>query len=462
MYVHGSLTCSRGRRTASCCYTCTVCAGGAVQWRYPGRQKLATRGRGWAQTSLNTRRRRQLSASHRISQCTSCKRVSSLTYFVKSNFYWNFCRVSSSAKLFCHEVLALTEKDSRSLCYVGSIWCLLHRSNDSALHKDCNSLSSLRAVCGPHNWLTDWRCHRICDSVCRSFKRSCEFSRATSTRYGTWQMRYCSRVIRTPCALSSIISPLRRLVGNRSVSPAATYTSNTIEVKLAVPEWGVQLPVGCFLNFMDFNVITQLVYYCAFRQVKSNSICLASEIFACDTQTCTTSSLRRLSARYWRRPSSRLRLSASVGCRQSRRISRTSATLQPGESFIDVLAGFVLRKQLYSGRSAPRDDDNAQTDGRTDNSYRCFSWPPICRTNYILLQRWRRWLSAGCEQGESTCDEATRLAACSEAERGTRRRADGLAQRLSYTAHCKRQGQHPRRPHCRRCTSQGTHCTNAT
>jgi len=50
----------------------------------------------------------------------------------------------------------------------------------------------------------------------------------------------------------------------------------------------------------------------------------------------------------------------SLGCEQSRETSRPriSASHQPGISHIDVPAGNVLRKQLYSGRSEPPDDDD--------------------------------------------------------------------------------------------------------
>jgi len=51
---------------------------------------------------------------------------------------------------------------------------------------------------------------------------------------------------------------------------------------------------------------------------------------------------------------------ASPDCGQSRETSSlgTSASLQPGVSHRDVRAGIVLRKQLYSGRSKPLDDDD--------------------------------------------------------------------------------------------------------
>jgi len=47
-------------------------------------------------------------------------------------------------------------------------------------------------------------------------------------------------------------------------------------------------------------------------------------------------------------------------CRQSRPTSRlrTSASPQPGVLHTDVLAGVMLRKQLYSGRSKALDDDD--------------------------------------------------------------------------------------------------------
>jgi len=51
---------------------------------------------------------------------------------------------------------------------------------------------------------------------------------------------------------------------------------------------------------------------------------------------------------------------ASLGCEQSTETSRprTSASLKPGISHIDVPVGIVSWKQLYSGRSEPLDDDD--------------------------------------------------------------------------------------------------------
>jgi len=40
----------------------------------------------------------------------------------------------------------------------------------------------------------------------------------------------------------------------------------------------------------------------------------------------------------------------------------TSAYPQPGVSHVDVSAGIVLRKQLFSGRSEPLDDDDDDDD----------------------------------------------------------------------------------------------------
>jgi len=51
---------------------------------------------------------------------------------------------------------------------------------------------------------------------------------------------------------------------------------------------------------------------------------------------------------------------ASPGCGHSREISRprTSASPDAYRTLMDVSADFVLRKQLYSRRSEPLDDDD--------------------------------------------------------------------------------------------------------
>lgn len=50
----------------------------------------------------------------------------------------------------------------------------------------------------------------------RSFKKSCACSKQTSTKFASSPTRFCSRVTRTPFALSSIIWPLLRQDGTRS------------------------------------------------------------------------------------------------------------------------------------------------------------------------------------------------------------------------------------------------------
>jgi len=54
----------------------------------------------------------------------------------------------------------------------------------------------------------------------------------------------------------------------------------------------------------------------------------------------------------------------SPGCSQSRETSRprTSASPKPGVLHIDVPAEVMLRKQLYSGRSEPLDNDDDDDD----------------------------------------------------------------------------------------------------
>ena len=157
-------------------------AGGAVQWRYPGRAKLAARGWGWAQDAFSTWRWGQHHASHWESRSTSCIFFTS----VGKHCVWSDSWVKNILLSVLWHCWLGTGKDSSHSCFPTTSDVAHHQKiQANSWQTWISSLSALLvpvtrrttlgdrafAVAGPRAWNTLPDFITDCSSL-RTFKQS--------------------------------------------------------------------------------------------------------------------------------------------------------------------------------------------------------------------------------------------------------------------------------------------------